>query len=383
MRGAFHEPLKTANHRHPTTRFPSGFALWLLLLVLDGMPAYAHNAGVSSSEISVNGRVVAIEINALARDYEKAANVRISEAGPGSVNAVALAVMAPAVLSYARSHAEVLSDDVPCEPDEGKVRPADTHVAVTLVWTCPNSGALRYRVSLFQDVDPSAQHLVSLNTETGKQEFALDKNTSGLPLSGGVPSTFQVAGHFLAAGVEHIFLGYDHIAFLIAIILSTTRVWPVVKAVTAFTFAHSITLSLAALDVVRIPSAIIEPAIAASIVYVAVENFTTREAGKRWRETFLFGLLHGFGFASALEELGLPKVKLLTALAAFNCGVEIGQVLIVATAFGLLLAVDRWQISRASGPVRNSAFVHAVSFAIVLLGSYWFVSRTFASWLAV
>ena len=379
MRGAFHEPPRTANHRHPTTRFPSGFALWLLLLVLDGMPAYAHNAGVSSSEISVNGRVVAIEINALARDYEKAANVRISEAGPGSVNAVALAVMAPAVLSYARSHAEVLSDDVPCEPDEGKVRPADTHVAVTLVWTCPNSGALRYRVSLFQDVDPSAQHLVSLNTETGKQEFALDKNTSGLPLSGGVPSTFQVAGHFLAAGVEHIFLGYDHIAFLIAIILSTTRVWPVVKAVTAFTFAHSITLSLAALDVVRIPSVIIEPAIAASIVYVAVENFTTREAGKRWRETFLFGLLHGFGFASALEELGLPKVKLLTALAAFNCGVEIGQVLIVATAFGLLLAVDRWQISRASGPVRNSAFVHAVSFAIVLLGSYWFVSRTLAS----
>jgi hydrogenase/urease accessory protein HupE len=379
MRGAFHEPLKTANRRHSATRFSSEFALWLLLFVLDWMPAYAHNAGVSSSEISVNGRVVAIEINALARDYEKAASVRISEAGPGSVNAVALAVVAPAVLSYARSHAEVLSDDVPCEPDEGRVRPADTHVTVTLVWTCPNGGALRYRVSLFQEVDPSAQHLVSLNTGTGKQEFALDKNTSGLPLSGEAPSTFQVAGHFLAAGVEHIFLGYDHIAFLIAIILSTSRVWPVVKAVTAFTFAHSITLSLAALDVVRIPSAIIEPAIAASIVYVALENFTTREAGKRWRETFLFGLLHGFGFASALEELGLPKVKLLTALAAFNCGVEIGQVLIVATAFGLLLAVDRWQISSTSGPVRNPAFVHAVSFAIVLLGSYWFASRTFAS----
>jgi hydrogenase/urease accessory protein HupE len=188
-----------------------------------------------------------------------------------------------------------------------------------------------------------------------------------------------VAGHFLAAGVEHIFLGYDHIAFLIAIILWTSRLWPVVKAVTAFTIAHSITLSLAALDVVRIPSAIIEPAIAASIIYVAVENFTTREAGKRWRETFVFGLLHGFGFASALEELGLPKVKLITALAAFNCGVEIGQVLIVATAFGLLSAVDRWQISGVSGPVRNPALVHAVSFAIVLLGTYWFVSRTIAS----
>jgi hydrogenase/urease accessory protein HupE len=379
MRGAFQEALKTANHRHPTIRFPGKFALWLLLLVLAGIPAYAHIAGVSSSEISVNGRVVTIEINALARDYEKAAGVRISEEGSGPVNAVALAVMTPAVLSYVRSHAEVLSDDGPCEPDEGKARPADTHVTVTLVWTCPNSGALRYRLSLFQDVDPSAQHLVSLKNESGKQEFALDKNTPELDLSGGVPSSFRVAGHFLAAGVEHIFLGYDHIAFLIAIILWTSRLWPVVKAVTAFTFAHSITLSLAALDVVRIPSAIIEPAIAASVIYVAVENFTTREAGKRWRETFLFGLLHGFGFASALEELGLPKGKLIAALAAFNCGVEIGQVLIVAIAFGLLSAVDRWQISGASGPVRNPAFVHAVSFAVVLLGSYWFVSRTFGS----
>jgi hydrogenase/urease accessory protein HupE len=379
MRGAFREPLKAADHRYQITMFPAEFALCLLLFVLAGTPAYAHNAGVSSSEISVNGRVVALEINALARDYEKAAGVRISEAGSGSVNAVALAVMAPAVLGYARSHAEVLSDDVPCEPDEGKALPADTHVTVTLVWTCPNGGVLRYRLSLFQDVDPSAQHLVSLKTEIGKKEFALDRNTPELALSGGVPSNFQVAGHFLAAGVAHIFLGYDHIAFLIAIILWTSRLWPVVKAVTAFTFAHSITLSLAALDVVRIPNAIIEPAIAASIIYVAAENFTTREAGKRWRETFFFGLLHGFGFASALEELGLPKVKLIAALAAFNCGVEIGQVLIVATAFALLSAVDRWQISGASGPIRNQALVHAVSFAIVLLGSYWFVSRTVAS----
>jgi hydrogenase/urease accessory protein HupE len=343
------------------------------------LPAYSHDAGVSSSEISVNGRVVSIEINALARDYEKAAGVRISEKGSGSVNAVALSVMAPALLSYVRSHAQVLSDGVLCEPDEGKARPADTHVTVTIVSTCPNSGVLRYRLSLFQDVDPLAQHLVSLKNKSGKQEFAIDKNTPELTLSGGVPSNFQVARHFLAAGIEHIFLGYDHIAFLIAIILWSSRLWPVVKAVTAFTFAHSITLSLAALDVVRIPSAIIEPAIAASIIYVAVENFTTREAGKRWREAFIFGLLHGFGFASALEDLGLPRGKLITALAAFNSGVEIGQVVIVATAFGLLSAADRWQISGASGPARSPALVHAVSFVIFLLGSYWFVSRTVAS----
>src|SRR6516162_2418100 len=378
MRG-LHEPPKTCDHWYWIMRFSGEFGLRLLLLALAAVPAYAHDAGVSSSEISVNGRVVVVEINALARDYEKATNVRISEARSGFVNAAALAVMAPAVLGYVRSHAEVLSDDVPCKPDEGKAWAADTHVTVTLVWTCPDSGALRYRLNLFRDVDPSAQHLVSLKTETAKQDFVLDKNTSELPLSGVVPSTFDVARHFLAAGVEHIFLGYDHIAFLIAIILWASRLWPVVKAVTAFTVAHSITLSLAALDVVRIPSAIIEPAIAASIVYVAAENFTTRETGKRWREAFIFGLLHGFGFARALEELGLPREKLIAALAAFNCGVEIGQVVIVATAFGLLSAFDRWQISKPSGPVRSPAFVHAVSFAIVVLGSYWFVSRAFAS----
>ncbi len=378
MKAAFHEPPKAGN-RHRTTGFPGQFGSWLLLFMLAGMSAYAHDAGVSSSLISVDGRVVTVEINAHARDYEKAAGVRIAETGSGSVNAVALAVMAPRVLGYVRNHVEVLSDGAACKVDEGKALPADTHVTVTLVWTCPDDGALRYRLSLFRDVDPSAQHMVSLNIEGTAQEFALDRNTPELALSRGIPSNLQVAAHFLAAGVEHILLGYDHIAFLIAIILWSSRLWPVVKAVTAFTIAHSVTLSLAALDVVRIPSAIIEPAIAASIVYVAVENFTTREAGKRWRETFVFGLLHGFGFASALQELGLPKARLIAALAAFNSGVEIGQVVIVAVAFGLLSAIDRLQISGASKPVRNPAFVHTVSFAIVLLGSYWFVSRTIAS----
>src|SRR6201987_596923 len=165
MRAAFSEPLKTAGRGQRTSRFSGQFALRFLLVLLAAVPAYAHDAGVSSSEISVNGRAVAVEVNALARDYEKAAGVRISEARSGSVNAVALAIMAPSVLGYVRSHVEVLSDDVPCEPDEGKTLSADTHVIVAQVWTCPIGHALRYRLSLFQDVDPSAQHLVSLKIE--------------------------------------------------------------------------------------------------------------------------------------------------------------------------------------------------------------------------
>ena len=115
---------------------------------------------------------------------------------------------------------------------------------------------------------------------------------------------------YLVTGIEHIFLGYDHIAFLVAIVLWARRLVPVIKVVTAFTIAHSITLSLAALQIVVIPSTIVEPAIAASIFFVAVENFFSRNVDGRWRVTFTFGLIHGFGFAGALREMGLPAKRL-------------------------------------------------------------------------
>jgi hydrogenase/urease accessory protein HupE len=193
------------------------------------------------------------------------------------------------------------------------------------------------------------------------------------------PTTVQVVGLYLGAGIEHILIGYDHIAFLIAIVLWATRLWPVVKLVTAFTIGHSITLSLAALDIVRIPSSIIEPAIAASIIYVAAENFFSHDVQKRWRDTFAFGLVHGFGFASALQEFGIPRSALVPALASFNIGVEIGQIAIVAAVIPLLMAFD----SLAGGPVRGShargrtpVAVYALSAVIVMLGSYWFLART-------
>src|SRR6516225_1092509 len=143
---------------------------------------------------------------------------------------------------------------------------------------------------------------------------------------------------------EHIFLGYDHIAFLVAIVLWAQRLWPVIKLVTAFTVAHSITLSLAALQIVVIPSAIVEPAIAASIVYVAIENFFSCNVERRWRDTFAFGLIHGFGFASALQEFGLPRGAVVPALGSFNIGVEVGQVEIVSLVIPLLIGID-WLIA--------------------------------------
>ena len=223
------------------------------------------------------------------------------------VNAVALAVMAPSVLSYVGDHVGVLADSRPCPRGAATARPADTHVLVTMAWSCPaGDGDLHYRVTLFQDVDPAARHVAVIVTERGEREFVLDRTAPEIDLSGAGSSTLQVVGRFIRAGIEHIFLGYDHIAFLLAVILWGRSLWPLVKVVTAFTLAHSLTLCLAVLDIVRLPSSVVEPLIAATIVFVAAENFFVHDIRKRWRATFVLGLVHGFGFAGALREYGLP-----------------------------------------------------------------------------
>src|SRR5258705_3264365 len=281
--------------------------------------AQAHNAGVSTSRIVVHGRTVEVEINALGRDYEKSAGVRITEAGSGEVNRVALAVMAPSVLTYIGDHVAVFAGRQQCAPRPGTALPADTHVLVTVAWTCPlDGGELRYRATLFHDVDPTARHLAIIATESREREVALDSRAPDVALSGAGSSALQVLGPFVHAVIDHIFLGYDHIAFLAAIVLWAQRLWPVIKIVTAFTIAHSITLSLAALQIVVFPSAIVEPAIAATIIFVAVENFFSRNVDGRWRGTFVFWLIHRFCFPRPPQEIRPPSHAPPPPLPAFH-----------------------------------------------------------------
>ncbi len=349
----------------------------LAFTALAALPAQAHNAGVSTSRLAIRDRTVNVEINALGLDYEKAAGVRLIEAGSGAVNAVALAVMAPSVLTYVSNHVAVLAGGQPCARRAATARPADTHVLVTIAWTCPvGDGDLRYRVTLFQDVDPAARHVAIIATDRGEREFVLDRELPETDLSGAGSSTLQVVGRFVMAGIEHIFLGYDHIAFLLAIILWGRSLWELVKVVTAFTLAHSFTLCLAVFDIVRLPSSVVEPLIAATIVFVAAENFFVHDIGKRWRAAFVLGLVHGFGFAGALREYGLPTDAVVPALAAFNIGVEIGQVTIVALIFPLLLGSDRIGGGVAARRARHPAVVYACSAVILVFGLYWLIQRT-------
>ncbi len=175
--------------------------------------------------------------------------------------------------------------------------------------------------------------------------------------------------HFVWLGVEHIFIGYDHIMFLAALIVIGSRLGPLVKIVSAFTVAHSITLILAALEIVSLPTRWVEAGIALSIAYVALENFWIRGASHRWMLTFAFGFVHGFGFANVLRDLGLPSQGLVPSLLAFNVGVEIGQVVIVA----ILLPGILWAAKHG----HQQRLVQVASAVILLFGVGWFVERVF------
>ncbi|MGG3466071.1 HupE/UreJ family protein [Neobacillus pocheonensis] len=180
---------------------------------------------------------------------------------------------------------------------------------------------------------------------------------------------FDTAGQFIQLGLEHILTGYDHMLFLIALLLVKIKFRSMAAVVTSFTLAHSITLILAALDIVSLESRFVEATIALTIVYVALENLWSRAHGHRWALTFAFGLIHGFGFAGVLQEIGLPKNHELTALLSFNLGVELGQLLIVVCIYPLLKKVgnSRWW-PRA---------VQIGSILVGLAGAYWFVTRVF------
>jgi hypothetical protein len=189
----------------------------------------------------------------------------------------------------------------------------------------------------------------------------------------GLATTWQVFAQYLGLGYTHILpKGMDHILFVLGLFLVSVRLRPILVQVTAFTLAHSLTLGLAMYGVVALPTRIVEPLIALSIAYVAVENLATRElTPSRLALVFMFGLLHGLGFAGVLRDLGLPRGEFLTGLLAFNLGVEGGQL----TVIGGALAAVVWFRHR---PAYRQWIVVPASLAIAAIGLYWTVVRVVA-----
>ncbi len=186
-------------------------------------------------------------------------------------------------------------------------------------------------------------------------------------------STIDVGWVYLQPGFTHILpFGLDHILFVLGLFLLSPKLKPLLWQISAFTVAHSITLSLAMFNVISIPSNIVEPIIALSIVFIAVENILTKNL-KPWRIAiiFLFGLIHGLGFAGVLKDLGLPQNQFINALISFNIGVELGQIAVVLIAFfavGFWFQSKKWYRERITIPG---------SLIIALIASYWTIQRIF------
>ncbi len=265
------------------------------------------------------------------------------------------------------------------------------YTSLTFSATCPAAiSSLAIAYDLFFDVDRQHRGLVRIeaggatrsatfSSTTREQTF----DTVGLR----VDSSAQLAS-FVRLGMHHIWEGYDHLAFLFALLLpsvlrrtASPRGWEpvlafrpalvdVLKIVTAFTVAHSITLSLSALGIVRLPSRFVESAIAASVVLAAANNVFPLVRQDRWFYAFALGLLHGFGFSATLMDLELPRDTLVATLFGFNLGVEIGQSAVVAVFLPLAYA------ARATLAYRRIALVGG-SIAVTLLACIWFVERAF------
>ena len=184
--------------------------------------------------------------------------------------------------------------------------------------------------------------------------------------------TFAVIQKFVPAGVHHILIGPDHLLFLIGLLLLGGSVRRLLLVITGFTVAHSITLALAVLNVVTLPGRLVEPIIALSIVYVGVDNLMVR-GGRDVRVwiALVFGLIHGFGFASVLREMGLPSGALGWSLFSFNLGVEIGQVAVAVVVASALMAL------RARSDVAGRRLAFAGSVVVMAAGTFWFVQRVF------
>jgi hypothetical protein len=253
--------------------------------------------------------------------------------------------------------------------------------------TCPAAPAqLGLNYQLFADTDPQHRGLLRLEAaglvrtaifspEAATQRFEL-REASG----------WTQFADYVREGVWHIWIGFDHILFLLSLLLPAVLLWraadwqpvatlreagiDVLKIVTAFTVAHSITLSLATLGWVALPSRWVESAIAASVVLAALNNLRPLFQRGRWMVAFGFGLVHGFGFASVLADLGLPQSALVLALLGFNVGVELGQLAIVAVFLPLAFALRRTRLYR-------HAVLYGGSLLIALLAAVWFCERAF------
>ncbi len=319
---------------------------WLAGLLAIGLflvagRADAHAIGLSNGEWTANGTVLDAKLTF--------ARGELSDLGGAEVVA----------------GVAVTASRIPCPGEVVAVETTENDgVAVRGKWSCPAAGSMRVEMPVLAALSRGHRHVARV----GDVEHVLYRGQDFFEIEGAATATETSATAFFRMGIEHILTGYDHLVFLLGLVLARARVRSILAVVTAFTVAHSITLALASLGIWTPSPRIVEPAIALSIAYVGIENFFVKDASKRWRITFPFGLIHGFGFAGALQEVALPRAEVPGSLLSFNLGVEAGQLMALAVALPVVLALreESWFEERG---------VRLASGAVAVAGGVWFVSR--------
>jgi hypothetical protein len=365
------------------------YALTFFLCAFPFTSAQAHKPSDSYLTIQINDQTIEGQWDIALRDLDFA--IGLDADGNGALTWDEVRRKHGEITAYALSRLGLTNNGKPCTK-QAVEHLIDTHSDGTyevMLFRAHCDGKvtqLGITYSLFFDIDP--QHHGLVNIMNGGH------SATGIFSPERVAQEFSVEGQgrlrelfvYVRDGVWHIWIGFDHILFLISLLLPAvlqrqdgkwqpaagfrTSFADVLKIVTAFTIAHSITLTLATLGVVSLPSRLVESAIALSVIIAALNNLHPLVRGRRWVAAFAFGLIHGFGFASVLMDLQLPKGVLALALFGFNAGVEIGQMAIVAVFLPLAYLL------RASWFYRRVAFVGG-SALIVLLASVWLVERAF------
>lgn len=328
--------------------------------------AAAHTTSTGLATITVDGSSVTWRLAVATGELPEGSAQLIVRAADGDQ------VSAARVADFLRQHLRVTADGAPCRPGRIQLqgaRASDDRVFLQVSYAC---GAVPRRLAMTDRLtEVFGEHYRTIASITGpggeRSERVFDALSNDASLDAAVPAAQGWSGFFLL-GVEHILTGWDHLMFLAALLIGAAGLWRVLAIVTAFTVAHSVTLALAVLHVVVIPPSIVEPAIAASIVWVALENLLAPGAqGRRWLVSFAFGLVHGFGFAGALEQIELSGWPLARALIGFNLGVEAGQ----AAAILLLAPLFAWLARR----VRARFYANALSALLALAGVAWFIAQ--------
>ena len=345
----------------------AGAAVWL-----NGAPCDAHTLPLSHLELRVLDAGIDATIDAPAIDVahdlpEVTPDILLTPAGVDQQKGIVAAILSSRLLLEAdgkRLTAELLG----MEPvaDQKHIR-----LHLHFAWTKPPD-QLRVSCRLFP-YDPRHQTFLDIyRSNRLERQVIFDAHNERIDYRPGTrQGTFAVVRQFLFEGVHHIFIGPDHILFIVGLLLLGGTLIQLLKIVSAFTVAHSITLALATLNVLNPPARFIEPAIALSIVFVGVHSLFASREKHDWRLifAFCFGFIHGFGFANVLREMNLPRGALGWSLFSFNLGVECGQALIVLTVAPLLAFLHQ------RNALAGRRIVTASSVGVILAGAFWFIQR--------